>query len=253
MKENTVAAIKAALKKYDGCEFDIRLTKDRQPVLHHNANYYGLRIIENKLKDLKAVNTLEQLVSNQDVIDLVNKKGKTLWIEAKEESRYKLKHDPPLCKKIGKAIMDQLHTSSLELDKVHIISFSPLIIDQLSGIKKIQIVPYLYSHTDVEHSHYTARTFMDMFTNFKLHIKRAKARGHDGLFFSKLFFQGPFSTFQPKLKDMIKYAGKDFILGLDSKTAEEEKRYSDLVVVTDYRGKRGNYKRAGQLVAHRGL
>jgi glycerophosphoryl diester phosphodiesterase len=45
-EKNSVPSILAALRAYDGCEFDVRLTRDRVLVLYHDAKYNGRRLLD---------------------------------------------------------------------------------------------------------------------------------------------------------------------------------------------------------------
>ncbi len=85
-ERTTISSILGALEVFDGCEVDVRMTKDRILVIHHDAGNQGRRLIETDFKDLNGIPALDELIQNDRVIELVNEGGKTLWIEAKEDS-----------------------------------------------------------------------------------------------------------------------------------------------------------------------
>ena len=92
----SISSIIEALRLYDGCEIDVRLTRDRVLVLYHDATYDNHSLLNTDFKDLRGVQTLEKLVSHPQVIELINENGKTLWIELKEDTTYGLKKDSQL-------------------------------------------------------------------------------------------------------------------------------------------------------------
>jgi len=84
---NTVKSIRAAMEEYDGCEFDVRLTRDRVPVLYHNARLKGRKFLDLPSRSLEGrVDRFKDLLEDGEIIDLVNEQGKTLWIEMKEDT-----------------------------------------------------------------------------------------------------------------------------------------------------------------------
>jgi hypothetical protein len=255
VEKKPIDSILAALQFYDGCEFDVRLTKDRVIVLHHDARLKRRRLLETEFNDLKGFQTLEELIHHPQLIKLVNDEGKTLWIEAKEDSNRGLRKDSLHCQEFGRRVTDLLHNSSLRLENVRVISFSPEILVNTSGIHTLRIVPYLFSAKDFIIPHYNLETIAQMFVSLKRHIQHTKKLGIGGLLFSKLYLRGFFSYFQPSLEEIKSMEGADFMLGTEAQTFEEEKAFKDFVVITDYRGERmgGRGENAGPLICHRGL
>jgi len=252
LKENTVAAVAAALKDYDGCEFDVRLTKDGVPVLHHNSEYKGRRIWELDRKALPAVEGLSDLLGDERVKKAVNDDGKTLWIEVKEGSNKGLFRDDAYLQETAEAVRTALRESGLEPNNIRLISFQPRLLRCIKGFKRLPIVPFTYGAFDPGILHRTPRTYVEMLTPISVHIENAKERGFGGLLFSNRYLRGPFSAFQPKMEEIIALARKKFILGTEARTREEELAFRDLVVITDHRGKRTG-KGPKDLICHRGL
>ena len=254
-ENNSVSSILEALRSYDGCEFDVRFTRDKVLVLYHDVRYNRRRLLDTDFKGLRGVQTFEELISHPQVIKLINDNGKTLWIEAKEARSLGLKRDPVYSKELAKTITDQLKDSALQLENIRIISFCSEILKHISGIQTCRLVPYLFSATDSFITYYNLKTILQMFVSLRRHILDTKKMGIDGLLFAKQYLSGFFSLFQPSFEE-IKSLGKGkFILGTLVKTFEEEKLFKDFVVVTDFRGERksGRGKDAGPLICHRGL
>jgi hypothetical protein len=251
----SVSSIIEALRLYDGCEIDVRLTRDRVLVLYHDATYDHRLLLHADFKDLRGVQTLEKLVSHPQVIELINEKDKTLWIDAKKDTAFGLKKDSQFCRTLAKKTSDLLKHSKLRLENVRIISFSTEILKAISHIRTCRIVPYLFSATDLFIPHYNLKTVTQMFTSLKRHIHVTKKMGIGGLLFSKLFLKGFFSLFQPALDEIKSLEEKDFILGTEAQSYKEEKDFKDFVIITDYRGERkdGRGKDAGPLICHRGM
>ncbi len=251
----SVSAILRALQTYDGCEIDVRLTKDRVVALFHDANHSRRRLVNTDFKDLEGVQTLEELIHHPQVIESINTNGKTLWIEAKEDSRSGLRKDLLYCKEVAERVENELKHSRLNLENTRIISFAPGILKHIKGIRTLRIIPYFYSASDCSILHYNHKTILNMLISLRRHIENTKRLGMNGLLFSKKYLQGLFSFFQPCLEELKSSAGKDFILGTEAQTLEEEIAYRDFVVITDYRGERKEERGegAGPLICHRGL
>ena len=251
----SISSITEALQLYDGCEIDVRFTRDRVLVLHHDTSCDRRRLLQTDFKDLRGVQTLESLVSHPDVIELTNQKDKTLWIEAKEDTAYGLKKDSLLCTDLARDITDVLRHSRLRLKNVRIISFSTEILKAISHIRTCRIVPYLFTATDSFFPHYNLKTVVQMLTSLKHHIHVTKKMGIGGLLFSKLFLKGFFSLFQSSLEEIKSLEEEGFILGTEAQSYKEEKDFKDFVIITDYRGERTDErgKDAGPLICHRGI
>jgi len=253
--KNSVPSILAALRSYDGCEFDVRLTRDRVLVLYHDAKYNGRRVLETDFNDLKEVQAFQELIDHPQVIESINDNGKTLWIETKEDTTLGMKRDPVYCKELARSITDQLKDSNLKPGNIRIISFSSEILKHISGFRTCRIIPYIFTRTDSLIRYYNHKTILQMFKSLRRYILDTKKMGIGGLLFYKRYLRGFFSLFQPSL-DAIKLLGNDnFVLGTGVVTFEEEKFFKDVVCVTDYRGERegGRGKDAGPLICHRGL
>jgi hypothetical protein len=254
-EKNSVPSILAALKSYDGCEVDVRLTKDRVLVLYHDVKYNGQRILETDFKDLRGVQALKELIHHPQVVELINDNGKTLWIETKEDTTLGMKRDPVFCQELARSITDQLKDSGLKPENIRIISFSSEILKHINGFRTCRIIPYIFTRTDSLIRYFNHKTILRMFKSLRHYILDTKKMGIGGLLFYRRYLRGFFSLFQPSL-DEIRLVGKDdFILGTGVETFEEEKFFKDVVCVTDYRGERegGRGKDAGPLICHRGL
>jgi hypothetical protein len=254
-EKNSIPSILAALKSYDGCEVDVRLTRDRVLVLYHDAKYNGRRLLETDFKDLKGVQALKELTDHPQVVESINNNGKTLWIETKEDTTLGMKRDPVFCLELARSITDQLKDSALKPENIRIISFSSEILKHINGFRTCRIIPYIFTRTDSLIRYYNHNTILQMFKSLRQYILDTKKMGIGGLLFYRRYLRGFFSLFQPSL-DEIRLVGKDdFILGTGVETFEEEKFFKDVVCVTDYRGERkgGRGKDAGPLICHRGL
>jgi hypothetical protein len=254
-EKNSVPSILAALRAYDGCEFDVRLTRDRVLVLYHDAKYNGRRLLDTDFKDLKGVQALKELISHPQVIKSINDNSKTLWIETKEDTTLGKKRDPGYCQELARSITDRLKDSGLKPENIRIISFSSEILKHINGFRTCRIIPYIFTRTDSLIRYYNHKTILQMFKSLRQYILDTKKMGIGGLLLYKRYLRGFFSLFQPSLED-IRLTGKDdFILGTGVETFEEEKFFKDVVCVTDYRGERegGRGKDARSLICHRGL
>jgi len=254
-EKKSLSSIVEALEVYDGCEIDVRLTRDRVLVIFHDAEYTGQRLINSNFKDLRGILTLDELIQHPRVIKLINDDNKTLWVEVKEDSTHGQRKDPSLLKDVAQRLTEKLKDSSLHLENIRIISFCAEILTHVGGIRKLKIVPYIFSATDSYFPYYNHKTIFQMFVSLRRHFRKAKRMGFDGLLFSKLYLRGFFSLFQPSIGEIISWKEENFILGTEAQTFQEEKDFKDFVVFTDYRRERkgGRGENAGPLICHRGL
>lgn len=255
VQKRSISSIIAALESYDGCEVDIRLTRDRVFVLFHDAEYEGRRLLQTDHKEIKGIQTLEELLHHPRVVSLVNDFGKTLWIEIKEDTTSGLKKDLLLSQDTASKIRQQLESSELRLDNIRIISFAPEILRHIKGIRTLRIVPYIFAATEYFFPYYNLKTVWHMVVSLRRHIQDTKRMEINGLLFSKMFLRGFFSLLQPSIRQIKSWESDDFMLGTEAQTFEEEKAFKEMVVITDYRGERkgGRGKNAGPLICHRGL
>ncbi len=245
----------AALESYDGCEVDVRLTRDKVFVLFHDAEHEGRRLFQTGHKEIIGIQTLEELLHHPRVVSLVNDFGKTLWIEIKEDTTLGLKKDLLLSKETANRISQQLESSELRLDNIRIISFAPEILAHIKGIHTLRIVPYIFTATEYFFPYYNLKTIWQMVVSLRRHIQDTKRMGIGGLLFSKHFLRGFFSLLQPSIGQIKSRESDNFMLGTEAQTFEEEKAFKEMVVITDYRGERkgGRGKNARPLICHRGL
>ena len=255
VQKRSILSIVAALESYDGCEVDVRLTRDRVFVLFHDAEYEGHRLLQTDYKEIKGIQTLEELLHHPRLVSLVNDFNKTLWIEIKEDTTSGLKKDLLLSKDTARRIKQQLESSELRSDNIRIISFAPEILTHIKGIRTLRIIPYIFTATDYFFPYYNLKTIWQMVVSLRQHIQDTKRMEIGGLLFSKLFLRGFFSLFQPSIGQIVSWESDDFMLGTEAQTFEEEKAFREMVVITDYRGERkgGRGKNAGPLICHRGL
>ena len=169
-----ISSILGALEVFDGCEVDVRMTKDRILVIHHDAENHRQRLIETDFKDLKGISALDELIRHPRVIRLINEKGKTLWIEAKEDSISGFKKDSSLHKDIAQRLAVKLTGSGLNLDNIRIISFCAEILTHVREIQTYLIIPYIFSPTDNFIPFYNHKTFFQLFMSLRRHMQRAK-------------------------------------------------------------------------------
>ncbi len=255
IKKKSLSSIVKALEEYDGCEIDVRLTRDRIPVIFHDARHSGQRLIETDYEDLKGFLTLDTLIQHPRVLELINKNGKTLWVEAKEDSQYLKRKDPSVQKESAQRLTQKLRDSDLQLENIRIISFCTEILVHVKGIRKLKIVPYIFSATDCYYPYYNQKTVVQLFQSLRQHMHKAKRLGMDGLLFSKHYLKGFFSIFHPQYDEIVSWKEDDFILGTEAQTFQEEKDFKDFIIFTDYRGNRrgGRGQNANLLICHRGF
>jgi glycerophosphoryl diester phosphodiesterase len=131
--ELTMAAYKAAIDDgADGFECDVRLTKDNQLVLWHDADMQriagnSLRIADATLKEIKS--HYPQAITLEELLILARDNKKELAIETK--------HPVPSASAVEKKVMRLLAEEKLTTD-IHVMSFSWLALENVRKINPEQ-------------------------------------------------------------------------------------------------------------------
>ena len=124
--ELTMAAYKAAVDEgADGFECDVRITKDKQLVLWHDADMQRVagnsaRIADSTLKEIKS--HYQQAITLEDLLILARDNKKELAIETK--------HPVPTGSAVEKGVMELLSQEKPVAD-IHVMSFSWLALENI--------------------------------------------------------------------------------------------------------------------------
>ncbi|TAJ14500.1 hypothetical protein DMA11_04830 [Marinilabiliaceae bacterium JC017] len=259
MTGNRIENIKAALKLFDGCEFDIRMSEDRIPVLYHDASINGTLICETRFEDFRGLETLEQLLGDREIVDLVNQSGKKLVIEVKEDLFVHKDNSGQAAKSVAQIIEEVVNKSEINVENLFVISFCAPILRWFRGIRTLLIIPYINCSPKIScfngegKCRLTPKTIWMMCRSLKAHVKDAQNIGCSGLLFSNRFLKGFFSLFQPSLEQLLSVTDSGFILGTNAKDEKEEEAYKQLWVITDIKTAKVIEQRAGLLISHRGV
>ena len=131
--ELTMAAYKAAVDEgADGFECDVRITKDNQLVLWHDADMQRVagnpaRIADSTLKEIKS--HYQQAITLDELLILARDNKKELAIETK--------HPVPSGSAVEKGVMELLSQEKLVAD-IHVMSFSWLALENVRKINPEQ-------------------------------------------------------------------------------------------------------------------
>ena len=131
--ELTMAAYKAAVDEgADGFECDVRITKDNQLVLWHDADMQRIagnaaRIADSTLKEIKS--HYPQAMTLDELLTLARDNKKELAIETK--------HPVPSGSAVEKGVMELLSQEKLVAD-IHVMSFSWLALENVRKINPEQ-------------------------------------------------------------------------------------------------------------------
>ena len=131
--ELTMAAYKAAVDEgADGFECDVRVTKDNQLVLWHDADMQRVagnpaRIADSTLKEIKS--HYQQAITLDELLILARDNKKELAIETK--------HPVPSGSAVEKGVMELLSQEKLVVD-IHVMSFSWLALENVRKINPEQ-------------------------------------------------------------------------------------------------------------------
>ena len=131
--ELTMAAYQAAIDEgADGFECDVRVTKDNQLVLWHDADMQRVagnpaRIADSTLKEIKS--HYQQAITLDELLILARDNKKELAIETK--------HPVPSGSAVEKGVMELLSQEKLVVD-IHVMSFSWLALENVRKINPEQ-------------------------------------------------------------------------------------------------------------------
>ena len=144
--QNTVEGLLFGLNNFDGIETDIRITKDKGLVIHHDPMLKdGTFLVDLTVDELKerGVPSLEDFFSHPDLQGLL-KKGKVLWIETKPNCKGKF----PVKREIAQDIYDEftklVEQYNIPRDNIHILSFAKELLQPfIKDYKPYPILPYV--------------------------------------------------------------------------------------------------------------
>ena len=154
--ENTISSFQKAIdQEVDGLEFDIRLSKDKQIVVFHDANLKRLSdrseaVSELSLTELQSISlhkkegqTEDAYIPSLNDVSLLIHQVKVVNIEIKSEGLFK-GHDilKPLVEFLNKHLID---------DRCIVSSFNPLILMRLRLLRPETVIGFLYNRNRLFH------------------------------------------------------------------------------------------------------
>ncbi len=262
LKANQILSLKWGLLNFDGIETDLRITSDNKVVIHHDYYTSTGDIIEKteSSKLLKqGVPLLKDFLADDIVIKYLTSSDdrRSFWLEIKTpcpKKGYPIASD---AEKYANTVLELLDNVKPEKSRVGFISFNwdyLKAFNELSEYKVYPIMPTINECTS--HKIMVLKALPGFFAHsLSYHINKAKSLNFGGIFFSKLYVEGFLSFRHPSYKKLLSFQTKDFILGIDVNSEEEENKYRLIHRFTDRVRPFPRHKKNGEgdIIAHRGV
>ncbi|MHA2503384.1 MAG: glycerophosphodiester phosphodiesterase [Candidatus Kariarchaeaceae archaeon] len=269
IEPNSIAAIRWGLQNYDGAEFDVRITKDNVPIIHHDTYIHGTL---KKIQDLTCeecindhkLETLEALVTDPEVIRLCNEEKRFLWLELKPDCEFWQPVDGIVhATRMYGQIDYILEKGGVDLSQINIFSFNQQLCQPFVDDGKYRvyaIVPFIDecdTRSGLIRKILSLPRFFAPKKNLIWHGKRLKDKGFDGMLFPNQYVTGIRSLWHPSLKRVDKkLRDENFDLVTQTQTLEDEQKYDGVIRFTDHCVPADNPRQTGtfknHIVIHRG-
>lgn len=257
---NTIRSLSWGIQNFDGIEFDIRLSKDNVPVLHHDAYLKtGEVVAEHTWDDLEklGVESFESFLNNE-VISSEASGGKTLWLELKPDcDRKKRLVHVEAADRLAIHLCEVIDRCETPKSSLRIISFATDLLTPFvrEGYKCYPILPDINECAELKGVGLYTR-IMPAFMRRSLfsHGKRAKKQDWAGLMFARQYVTGPMSFRHPSFNKLLKLKKQGLQLGMNTVDLDDEQKYKAVIRFTDHAA---DYPRHGddednQIIMHRG-
>ncbi len=257
---NEIDALRWGLYNFDGIEFDVRIAADGIPVIHHDPTTASGKIIEKTPSVQLAkegIPSLHEMLNDEFILKCVRGEipNKTLWLEIKTPCKReynKLAADPETFAEI---IIQQISATRPDIDVIRIIGFNKSYLQAFSATP-FKTYPILPTINECVSERMMILKALPGFLHHSLlwHAKKAKELGFNGLLFSQLYVKGILSLRHVKYKNLIKLQSKQFELGIDTKTLQDEQEFRQIHRFTDLTTPHPRHavNGEGRIIAHRG-
>jgi glycerophosphoryl diester phosphodiesterase len=255
---NTLDGLKWGLNNFDGVEFDIRLSKENDLVIHHDPITSERKIIAKmSINELKNNNLFlfQDFLNDEDILSAVSS-GRTLWIELKPNCKGKKIESKSIAEKMYRQIINELEATKFPKNNIRILSFSKDLLDPIAQDGTFPCYPILPSINECNPKFITLQGLPRViFKSLKSHIIEATQKNYRGVLFARQYIFGPIALRHPSYQNLVKMMDEyDIELGSNLGSVELEPeferfhRFSDKTHIFPRFSKKGH----GQIIAHRG-
>ncbi len=245
------------MKNFDGVEFDIRLSKDKELVIHHDHVISSKEIISEleseKLKS-QGVPLLKDFFQYENARQQI-KSGKALWIELKPNCNNLIRESQEISEDIFQSLMNAIDDFKVPRSSVKILSFSEELLTPFAlegDFPVYQIIP------DINECSYKFRIVKALVyilrNSLTWHISKAQEKKYSGVLFARQYLMGLIRLRHPSYTKMKLYIHDGFELGTNLGNVDLESKYPLLHRFTDNTGIFPRFAKngEGQIIAHRG-
>jgi hypothetical protein len=241
---NSIAALCWGLNNFDGVEFDIRMSKDNVPVIHHDTFLEsGEEVAQLSLASLRnhGIETLEELLSDSELSStLVNNQQKILWLELKPDcKRHDRKQTQEDTNRMYQAIVSVIDKSNIPVGQINIFSFCVKLLLPFVADGRFKVYPIIPDIDECDSRSGLIRKILSLPRYFRRsvihHGNRFKKLGFSGIMFPHQYVDGIRSLFHPsykKIKQVLE--SENFDLVTQAADLEVEKEYTDIIRITDW-------------------
>lgn len=256
LQPNTLTGLSWGLAHFDGIEFDLRITKDDNLVIVHDAALSSGEIISDLTTDQlvsKGIPTFQEFLELPTINELT-KKGRHLWIELKPTCIEKKRQIDAISDKIHQAFWGIVDQTQFDPSVMRIIGFPKDLLQPF--VDDIDVHPIMPDINECDNSFVTLKAMPKFFRkSLKWHMEEAVDRNFAGIMFARQYFMGWMSFRHPSYEKLIQF-GRDMDLELGTNLGDPAleadypkfHRVSDKLTDFPRHAKEGD----GEIIAHRG-
>ncbi len=257
---NSLNALKWGICNFDAIEFDVRLTRDNVPVIHHDTSLKcGRKIQDLTLPEVKifGIITLDELLNDSTVIREANMNNKILWLELKPFCKYfRRVSDEKTVNNMYEVINKVIDSCGTNPEQIRIFSFSVPHLIPFAKSGKYKVYPIFPDINECATNYGLFRQFLSLprffFKNLFREAVVVKKYNMSGFLFTNHYVNSIRAFYHPKLSDIMDaFKGMDLVTQAD--TIEEREKFRELIRLTDkidLPRRTGNY--SNHIIIHRG-
>jgi hypothetical protein len=241
---NSIAALRWGLKNFDGVEFDIRLSNDSIPVIHHDTFLEsGEEVAKLSLNSLKThgIETLEELLNDSEINSImVENNRKIMWLELKPDcKRHDRKTKIEDTNRMYQAIKNDIEKSNIPVAQINIFSFCVKLLLPFVADSRFKVYPIIPDIDECDSRSGLVRKILSLPRYFRRsvihHGNRFKKMGFSGIMFPHQYVDGIRSLFHPSYKKIKQVLERDnFDLVTQAADMGVETEYADIIRITDW-------------------
>lgn len=255
LSPNTYQGLAFGMTYFDGIETDIRLTRDKKLVIHHDAILNSGQLIENLTLDQvidQGIPSFDQFLAIPEIVELSKKSA--MYIELKPNCNGRSRVVEPIIDDFYHAFHTSIDQSDINVKNINLISFVKDFLDPFTD--DYDCFPLLPDVNECSQRFVALKAIPQVLgRSLATEMRRAAKRDFAGVFFARQYIMGFTSFRHPSYDDAIDLAQElDLLLGSNLGDPELEADYPDFARFSDKLAKYPRHAKKGEgpIIAHRG-